>query len=161
MCLVIILSQFFAAVLRFLTQTGKKQALQPGPGLSSVLLAMGSGLAKTHPSWRALEATAGRARDLHGVCISRQEGPWSPRGSPTKMGAEAEPQEERADVMCCPGGRGPTERAVHPPGRARGRTQFSISGSLKPGVGQGSHPRAVAQRTREMSRINRTVWGGR
>lgn len=48
MCLVIILSQFLAVVLRFLTQPGKEQALWPGLD-SSVLQANSSGPLKDSP----------------------------------------------------------------------------------------------------------------
>lgn len=38
--------------------------------------------------------------------------------------------------------------------------QRKVSGGTKDGVGQASHPSARARRC-EMSRINRTAWGGR
>lgn len=66
MCLVIILSQFFAAVLRFFTQPGKEQALQPGldcPVLQAT--ALGLGLSKTLPAWLTPEAGPGQALHLH------------------------------------------------------------------------------------------------
>lgn len=135
MCLVIILSQFLAVVLRFLTQPGKEQALWPGLA-SSVLQATALGLSKILPTWLTPKARPRQALDLQNhellrtSLLSEQKALGRPR-LPGSSGREAELWEGRADGMCCPGGRGPD--------KARGRTQ--VAGSLGR---QGSRPRTTA-----------------
>ena len=48
--------------------------------------------------------------------------------------------------------------AVHPPPGLEGSLRLNILGKMK--VGEGGHPTAEAQGRCEMSRINRTAWGG-
>lgn len=98
MCLALILSQFFAPVLGFLTQPGKEEALQPGPACLA-LQALGT-RKPHHPIWLSPAAAMDEPRPPQGwrqtgsstfclsVSDSVSEAPksWSP-ATPPALGA--------------------------------------------------------------------------
>lgn len=145
MCLVIILSQFFAVVLRFLTQPGKEQALRPGLD-SSVLQATAPGLSKILPAWLTPEVRPGQALDLHNrellrtSLLSDQKALGRPR-LPRKQweGGRAVGGKSRGDVLS----RWQGTREGSASSRQGPRKDQVVGSSGR----QGSHPRATAQRT--------------